>query len=268
MDKSLYNKIISANIDVHKKEAEFYDIIHTFGLNWYAQEVLKNDIQKIVRIAPGKKACDLGCGTGNVTMKLLDAGCDVTVVELSKAMLSQLNKKINTRKKINTFCMNIDEFLSATVDKYDIVIINATLHHMPDYLDTISMALNHLSDNGVLYIMDGAHREKINKYYEFIRRCFLGLDKKLYTFFRGNREIIYNHGIDYTYSDYHCNAAGTNGLDVAKIKELIKEKGLKLIDFASYNIGMFVGTLAILDDMLSISKNSFRLLAKKNARID
>lgn len=266
MDKSLYDKIISENINVHNKEAEFYDIIHSFGLNWYAQRILRNDMRKIIELAPGKKACDLGCGTGNVTRRLLYAGCDVTAVDLSEAMLAQLRKNLGTENSLKIFCKNIDQFLAETQERYDIITINSVLHHMPDYVDTISVALEHLSAGGVIYIIDGAHREKINKCYEFIRKCFLWLDRKFYTFIHGNKEIIYNHGIDYTYSDYHFNAAGTSGLDLCKIKDLIESRGLTLIKSSGYNIGMCLGLFAMLDDMVSVSKNCFRLLAQYRER--
>ncbi len=111
MDKSLYDKIISANIKVHEKEAKVYEAIHAFGMNWYAQRILNDDLREIFKAAPGKKACDLGCGTGNVTSKLLGAGYDVTAVDLSEEMITQLNNKIRGKKNLNTFCMNIDRFL-------------------------------------------------------------------------------------------------------------------------------------------------------------
>lgn len=262
IDRKLYDKIISENIEVHKKEAELYDVIHTFGANWFAQKKLKSDIERIIKLAPGKKACDLGCGTGNVTEKLLDNGCDVTAVDLSEPMLLQLNKKVGANN-LKVICKNIDEFLTKSVDRYDIITMNAVLHHMPDYLDTISKAVEHLSTGGILYIMDGIHRENINRAIEFIRRCFLWIDKKIYITTYGNGNVIYNHGIDYTYSDYHCNAAGTNGLYINKIKGLIKGRGLELVNISGYNVGMFIGTLAMLDNMLPISKNCFRLIARK-----
>ncbi len=77
------------------------------------------------------------------------------------------------------------------------------------------------------------------------------------------KELIYNHGIDYAFSDYHCNAAGTNGLDIDKIRGLIESRGLKLINFSPCNIGMYLGFLAMLDDRVSVSKNCFRLIARK-----
>jgi len=265
MDKSLYDKIISANVEVHEKEAKLYDTIHTFGSNWYVQNVLKQDLRKIVKLASGKKACDLGCGTGNVTRRLLRAGCDVTAVDLSEAMLAQLRKHLGTENSLKVFCNNIDQFLVETQERYDIITINAVLHHMPDYINTISVALKHLSAGGVIYIVDRTHRKKINKCYEFIRKCFFWADRRVFTFTHRNKEIIYNHGIDYTFSDYHCNAAGTNGLDAGKIKKLLESNGMKLINFYGYNIGMYLGISAMLDDMLSISKNCFRLLAQKKA---
>ncbi|MDP2905303.1 MAG: class I SAM-dependent methyltransferase [Candidatus Omnitrophota bacterium] len=264
MDKTFYDLIIAANIDVHKKEAGLYDIIHTFGKNWYAQYLLNGDIQRILRLAPGKKACDLGCGTGNVTRRLLDAGCEVTAVDLSAEMLEEMNKKMTDKNNLNTFCVNIDRFLQGGSDKYDIITINAVLHHMPDYLDTISLAMRRLSGGGMLYLVDGIHKDKPNKYYGFIRKCLLWMDKKLYILMHGNKKILFDHGIDYTYSDYHCNAAGTNGLDLGSIKELIGSNGLKLVRVSGYNIGMYLGTLAMLDDLISVSRNSFRLIAKKN----
>lgn len=265
MDKILYDKIISANLEVHEKEAKLYDIIHTFGANWHAQRMLKNDISMIIELAGGKNACDLGCGTGNVTERLLAASCNVSAVDLSESMLSQLSAKIVRVENLKIFRMNIDEFLAESAEVYDIVTIYAALHHMPNYLGTLSSALNCLSPGGLLYIVDGIHREKMNKCREFFKRCLLRIDRGLYTFIYGNKEIIYNHGIDYAYSDYHCNAAGTNGLDLGKIKSLIESRGFKIINFYNYSLGMYIGIFAMLDNMLSISNNCFRLIAQKKA---
>lgn len=263
VEKQLYDKIIEANLEVHEKEAVNYNVIHTFGENWYAQRKLWNDIRRMISLAPGKIACDLGCGTGNVTKKLLKVGCEVTAVDISKHMMSEFEKTVHAKDELKVVCMNIDEFLTNSDSNYDIITINAVLHHMPDYIDTISNALDHLSIGGLIYLVDGVHRDNINRFAEVIRNYFLLIDRKIHIAIKGGGNVIFNHKIDYSFSDYHCNAAGTNGLDINNIRELIRDKELEIVDFSAFNLGMYIGTLAYLDNMFSISKNCFGLIAQK-----
>ena len=39
------------------------------------------------------RVLELGCGTGNLTMQFLEAGCDVVGVDMSAEMLAELRRK-------------------------------------------------------------------------------------------------------------------------------------------------------------------------------
>lgn len=47
----------------------------------------------------GKRMIDLGCGTGEITLRLSDSGFDVTGVDVSETMLAEANQKAVQQKK-------------------------------------------------------------------------------------------------------------------------------------------------------------------------
>lgn len=50
--------------------------------------------------------------------------------------------------KLETQCMDINDFLSSTNKEYDVVVTNSFLHHIPDYLSLIRNAVGVLTPLG------------------------------------------------------------------------------------------------------------------------
>ena len=52
-------------------------------------------------IRPGALVCELGCGTGSMTIELAKRGWDMIAIDLSPDMLIAARKKLEARKKNN-----------------------------------------------------------------------------------------------------------------------------------------------------------------------
>ena len=99
----------------------------------------------------GKKALDIGCGTGRISLALAKLGADVTCLDLSTAMLKHLKLKARKRKvvsRIITINSSADK-LPLDDNSFDIVTCFGLLEHLPPavYNRTILEAFRLLKPN-------------------------------------------------------------------------------------------------------------------------
>ena len=81
----------------------------------------------------GKKALDIGCGTGRISLALAKLGADVTCADLSAAMLKHLKLEARKRKvasRIITINSSADK-LPLDDNSFDIVTCFGLLEHLP-----------------------------------------------------------------------------------------------------------------------------------------
>ncbi|WP_377888411.1 class I SAM-dependent DNA methyltransferase [Alkalihalobacillus sp. R86527] len=99
------------------------------------------------------KVLDLGCGTGECSLKLADKGFDVTAVDLSEQMLSVAYEKA-TRNNLNVRFIQQDMRELETADQYDVVTIFCdSLNYITDeqgVKSTFTRIYDHLKPGGVL----------------------------------------------------------------------------------------------------------------------
>ncbi len=134
------NLIKEINKIFHEYEAGHYDVNHP--------EIIKGDFvwwnkfgNDFIKSAFGNTTCsvlDLGCGTGfvgSVLMKYLKKGDTLTSYDLSLNMLMKTKEKINESpvgiKKV--FVSGDAENLPFQGESFDIIAVNAVMHHVPDY---------------------------------------------------------------------------------------------------------------------------------------
>jgi tRNA (cmo5U34)-methyltransferase len=76
---------------------------------------------------------DIGCGAGNYTLKLLQSlpNLDVTLVDLSQAMLDRANERVSqsTTGRVTTLQGDIRE-VRLESESFDIILAAAVLHHL------------------------------------------------------------------------------------------------------------------------------------------
>ncbi|TWT31328.1 Ubiquinone biosynthesis O-methyltransferase [Posidoniimonas corsicana] len=95
---------------------------------------------------------DLGAGEGGVTLPFLELGAQVVAVDISSSQLAALKSKAQGRSdQLDARCQDIHDFLKEEDASYDIVAVNAFLHHIPDYLSLIRRAVSLLKPGGVFF---------------------------------------------------------------------------------------------------------------------
>jgi ubiquinone/menaquinone biosynthesis C-methylase UbiE len=99
----------------------------------------------------GKKLLELGCGTGNMTLKLKEKGMDITAVDLSEEMLNNAKQKaLKKRLKLlfinqNMIDFNINktfDFVFSFCDGYNYILKEK------DLLNSFKRAYTHLNAGG------------------------------------------------------------------------------------------------------------------------
>ena len=94
------------------------------------REVL-NDIYKTVMEKPRAVVLDIGFGTGTLTSKLYEKGCDVFGQDFSDRMIELAREKMpNARLYKGDFSLGLNEELKGV--RYDFIIATYSLHHLDD----------------------------------------------------------------------------------------------------------------------------------------
>lgn len=239
LDEISREDIIKSNLNLHENTADQYDDIHYYLRNTFEQSILLEDLSQIHQQLQGRvgepvRYLDLGCGTGNLTMKLLSLGGHVVGVDLSPAMINVLSQKVEKqgyKERFTGFAASADELQSSEDAKrllgnIHAVCISSVLHHLHDYLAPFQQ-LKELcpSLQLVLITHEPCGREDLavpnfiqSVYNHGIRRLDLLLSKRI------RRPV--EKCPDDPLADYH---AFKNGISEAKIKETLSVYGLKKI---------------------------------------
>lgn len=268
MDEKLKEKILEENIKLHRIESKIYRQIHADIYNFYTQRRIDKDTDLIMAIIQkdGPSVLDAGCGTGHLLLKFLNRNAVVTGVDISKEMLDELRKYVSGSAKLIT--ANADDFIKIQLkknEKYDIISFSSVLHHLPDYLDTVTNACNLVNEGGVLYIIFehplGVER-KVNLMHRIWSFALSFADGKIYRWGLKIKDVKHPDESCYEYADYHV-WQGERGINQEKICHILKENGFKIVQYKEYILRQN-GIFALVDNMLKITPpNIFSLIAQK-----
>lgn len=141
---AIYDKMIDVN---YNKWVEFID--EYFRLN---NITLK-----------GKKVLELGCGTGNMTLRLRSKGMEITALDISDDMLSTAQEKaFDSRLKINFLNQNMSDF--ELNRKFDLAFSFCDGYNYITEEESLANSFNrvfkHLNDEGV-FIFDISTKHKL-----------------------------------------------------------------------------------------------------------
>lgn len=107
-----------------------------------------------------KTAIDLGCGTGNVGLDLLEEFESMLFVDASPEMIAQVEKKLAQRetKKASVLCLDIEKDVQLP-SKADTIILSLVLHHISDRHKLLSKLYEALNKDGQLLIIEMEKQE-------------------------------------------------------------------------------------------------------------
>lgn len=120
----------------------------------YFEERLKYKLLSLTNIKD-KVVADLGCGTGFVSLALVNEASIVFSVDNSSNMLKQLKNNISDKNYKNLYLIKSSlESLSLFDESVDVIFINMALHHIKDAKKAISEMHRVLKKDGVVVISD------------------------------------------------------------------------------------------------------------------
>ncbi len=259
MDEKLHQDILDENIKLHRIEAGHYEALHPEEYNWFEQGQILRDLAFIRSLLPsGSAALDLGCGTGNIFLKLLELGFEGWGVDISQEMLSSLERRVpdSVRHKATLYAQDIDTFIGACSRKFDLMTISSALHHLPDYINTLGRAAGLLNKGGYLYITHEPTKDALSPD-PFFRKILWQLDNLLYVLYRRGRAPAVE-ARNYRLSDYHLY----HGFNEDAVVSQCRARGLEVVKFTKYSSAMRLGISCWVDSKLIKSNRQFSLIAR------
>jgi len=155
-DANLLQRIHEANVSVHRKEAQYYELLHPEVYSEQEQKRITAKLKMADKLVVDnqKFALDVGAGTGNLTGKLLLMGYQVIAVDISPEMCTILQRKYGAyvKSKKLTIINSPVENLNFEAGKFDLITCYSALHHLPDYLSALKRLSVFLKKGGVIYV--------------------------------------------------------------------------------------------------------------------
>jgi SAM-dependent methyltransferase len=260
-----------ANVSVYDAEAtrEYIDgaphLKHAALRKLYGELVVQvfDGARKHTKIP---EVLDLGAGEGAATLPFLELGAKVVAVDISNSQLATLKEKCKQfGDMLEVRCGDINDILKDKSKKYDIIVVNSFLHHVPDYLGMIGEAAAALNPQGQFFCFQdplrydtvGTFTMLFGKLAYFVWRVSRGdviggLKRRL----RRARGIYLDDSV-YDNAEYHVTR---NGVDQIAICELLKERDIDcdIVSYFSTQSGFFRALGSVLG-----MKNTFAVVAKK-----
>ena len=148
------DEVIAANVKYYEQIAETYDQYESCASDTYLQGMLQSDLDTMQsRMKQDRIRClDCGGGSGNLTLKMLARGWNVTVVDLSPDMLRVSKSKVALNGYTAEFLNDsIEHFLSTSRGDFDVVAFSSVLHHLYSPLDVVREIAARITPGGFFY---------------------------------------------------------------------------------------------------------------------
>jgi ubiquinone/menaquinone biosynthesis C-methylase UbiE len=229
---SLKEQIHQANVEVHRSEAKYYEVLHPEVYSKKEQKRISDKLKIADKLVTDNKkfALDVGAGTGNLTGKLLRMGFWVVAVDISPEMCAILKRKYSVYVKSNdlTIINSPIENLDFEAGKFDLITCYSALHHLPDYVSALKSLSVLLKKGGVIYVDHEASpfywKNERNGLASFIKDIYFHSNPLLNSlYFQIIRLKV--PSIDYSLSDYWHKKE--HALNHESIEQVFKQEGFE-----------------------------------------
>jgi ubiquinone/menaquinone biosynthesis C-methylase UbiE len=251
--------ILAGNRAVHAVEAAYYDRVHSEIFNFWQQRVLDRDLARALALLPGTRlrVLDIGCGTGNVALRLWRRGHLVDAVDLSEEMLARFRTKQPGDERLRLHCADADTFLQSA-GSYDLISFSSVLHHLPDYTTTLKRCVQALGEKGVLFVthepLPKTGQRAPSGLHEGVSRLSAFVDRVCQ-----RMAGIRMPAIDYGLSDVHVD----EGISPEALFALFEQVGMRTVGVRRYRAER-LGIAALLNNVVfRVPPREFSLVAQR-----
>ncbi|HEY2461740.1 MAG TPA: class I SAM-dependent methyltransferase [Candidatus Acidoferrum sp.] len=237
--ESIREEVISANVEFYREIAGKYDEYESCASEEFHQRMLESDLNKMQSLLAGKdvRCLDCGGGSGNLTLKMLERGWKVTVVDVSPDMLELSKAKVHARGFTAEFVNDsVENFLAASRQTFSVISFSSVLHHLYAPADVVREMAGHVEPGGFFY----SNFDPVLPSSRQLTAFFYNLDTILAKVLRDRRDllpgivrrlkklkgtpsgehdrVVVSHG---DLAEYHART----GLDDGVIAKTLKEQG-------------------------------------------
>ncbi|MCS7106382.1 MAG: methyltransferase domain-containing protein [Candidatus Aenigmarchaeota archaeon] len=163
---------------------------------------------KIIGNVRGKRVLDAGCGTGRITVKLLEKGAKVFGIDISEKMLERARVKAKKFKKRCELKLASVYKIPYPKNSFDMVVCNLVTSHLQNLKKAIAEMARVLKPKGFLIISD--------------LHPWVILNNKGTIFFQDDKEYVIKNYY-HSFEEYFRSLKESN-LKIVEIKELKDNK--------------------------------------------
>jgi SAM-dependent methyltransferase len=114
-------------------------------------------LQDALRIVAGAglppRVLEIGAGHGGYTAELLDAGCQVTRLDLSASAIAFVRRHHPEHERLSTV-IDPEATLDEAGSDQSLVLLISVLHHIPDYLAFLDRVMARLAPGGAALLLE------------------------------------------------------------------------------------------------------------------
>ncbi len=136
------------------KHGRFFDVWARFyRLTFFGLELRRIQRQALarLRVLPGEKVLDLGCGPGDGAVRLLEKNAVAIGLDYSQGMLDTAKKEPKLRGRLTRGDAGRLPFRDASFDK---IVCTNSFHHYPDHVASLKEMRRVLRPGGLLVLVD------------------------------------------------------------------------------------------------------------------
>lgn len=131
-----------------------YDAWYTTAMGSFVDALESEALFDLLPVTPQMKILDVGCGTGNYSLKMAKMGAQVTGIDIAPNMLAQAKEKAgaDTGASPVTFAQMEASALAYADNSFDAAISMAAFEFMPDVQRTFQEMLRVVRPGGIIAI--------------------------------------------------------------------------------------------------------------------